>query len=105
MKSIIKKWKEYDTVNLPKADHLHKLSNSARRRLVREATKTPMTTLKELELGYNNCCPGSSPVKVLWGRQLIKSGLESTQRYVGDSKVKYKRILWSDETNIFWPSD
>ena len=27
----------------------HKLSDRARRRLVREATKTPMTTLKELQ--------------------------------------------------------
>ena len=35
-------------VNLPRADRPHKLSDCARRRLVREATKTPMATLKEL---------------------------------------------------------
>src|SRR4029434_7923429 len=50
VKSIIKKWKEYGTcVNLPRAGRLPKLSDRARRRLVREATKTPMTTLKELQ--------------------------------------------------------
>src|SRR4029434_8392040 len=47
VKSIIKKWKEYGTcVNLPRAGRPHKLSDRARRRLVIEATKTPMTTLK-----------------------------------------------------------
>ena len=50
VKSIIKKWKEYVTcLNLPKAGRPHKQSDRARRRLVREATKTPMTTLKELK--------------------------------------------------------
>src|SRR4029434_8311483 len=77
VKSIIKKWKEYGTfVNLLIAGRPHKLSDRARRRLVREATKTPMTTLKELqasaaemgETAYNNCCPGSSPIKALWKR-------------------------------------
>src|SRR4029434_10363380 len=50
VKSIIKKWKEYGTcVNLPRAGRPHKLSDLARRRLVREATKTLMTTLKDLQ--------------------------------------------------------
>ena len=50
VKSIIKKWKEYGTcVNLPRAGHPHKLSDRARRTPVKEATKTPMITLKELQ--------------------------------------------------------
>ena len=36
-------------INLPGARCHHKLSDLARRRLVREATKTPMATLKELK--------------------------------------------------------
>ena len=41
---------QYGTcVNLPKAGRPHRLSDFARRKLVREATKTPMTTLKELQ--------------------------------------------------------
>ena len=55
VKSILKKWKEYGTcVNLPRAGRPHKL---------REATKTPMTTLKELqasaaEMGETHLLPG-----------------------------------------------
>lgn len=46
---IIKKWKECGKrVKMPRAGLLHKLSECARRRLVREANKTPLTTLKEL---------------------------------------------------------
>lgn len=44
VKSIIRKWKECGTaVNLPRADRSQKLSEGARRRLVREDTKRPMT--------------------------------------------------------------
>ena len=35
--------------NLPKAGRPHRLTDRARRKLVREATRTPMTTLKELK--------------------------------------------------------
>ena len=50
VKSIINKWIEYGTcVNLARAGRPHKLSDRAKRRLVREATKTPMTTQKELQ--------------------------------------------------------
>ena len=48
--SIIRKWKEYvTTLTLPRADCLTKLSKRARRTLVREVTKNPMTTLTELQ--------------------------------------------------------
>ena len=47
--SIIRKWKEYGTTQtLPRAGHPTKLRNRART-LVRDVTKNPMTTLKELE--------------------------------------------------------
>ena len=50
VKSIIQKWIDYGTcVNLPRSGRPHKLSDRARSRLAREATKTPMTTLKELQ--------------------------------------------------------
>ena len=48
--SIIRKWKEHGiTLTLPIADCPTKLSNLARRILVREVTKNPMTTLTELQ--------------------------------------------------------
>ncbi|MGH0162753.1 UNVERIFIED_CONTAM: hypothetical protein FKN15_064569 [Acipenser sinensis] len=50
VKSIIKKWKEYGTTaTLPREGRPPKLSDQVRRALVREATKRPMVTLKELE--------------------------------------------------------
>jgi transposase len=50
IKSIIKKWKEYGTTtNLPREDRPPKLTDQARRALIREATKKPKTTLKEMQ--------------------------------------------------------
>ena len=48
--SIIRKWKEYGTTQtLPRAGCPTKLRNWARRTLVREMTKNPMTKLTELQ--------------------------------------------------------
>ena len=48
--SILRKWKEYGTTwTLPRAGRPNKLSNRARRTLVREVTKNLMTTLRELQ--------------------------------------------------------
>jgi transposase len=50
IKSIIKKWKEYGTTtNLPREDRPPKLTDQARRALIRGATKRPMITLKEMQ--------------------------------------------------------
>ncbi len=50
VKSIIKKWKVYGTTqNLLRAGCPPKLSSRVRRALVREASKRPMTTLKDLQ--------------------------------------------------------
>ena len=50
IKSIIKKWKEYGTtIHLPRECHPPNLTDQARRALIREATKRPKITLKELQ--------------------------------------------------------
>jgi transposase len=50
IKYIIKKWKEYGTTtNLPREGRPPKLIDQARRALIREATKRPKITLKELQ--------------------------------------------------------
>ena len=47
--TIIKKWKPYGTTKtLPILGRPSKMDDQARRRLIREATKRPMATLKEL---------------------------------------------------------
>ena len=49
-KSIIKKWKEYGTTtNLPREGRPPKLTDQARRALIREATKRPKIILKQLQ--------------------------------------------------------
>src|SRR4029434_882749 len=100
VKSIIKKWKEYGPcVNLPRAGRPHKLSDRARSRLVREATKTPMTTLKEFQASAADM--GETVARVLHQSKLygrdplfkkthIKYQLEFAERQVGDSMVKWK---------------
>ena len=48
--SIILKWKKFGTTKtLPRAGRLAKLSYRGRRALVKEVTKSPMVTLKELQ--------------------------------------------------------
>ena len=48
--SVIKKWKEYGTTtNLPREGRPPKLKDQARKALIREATKRPKITLKELQ--------------------------------------------------------
>jgi transposase len=50
IKSIIKHFKEYGTTtNLPREGHPPKLTDQTRRALIREATKRPKITLKELQ--------------------------------------------------------
>jgi transposase len=50
IKSIIKKWKECGTTtNLPREGRPPKLTDQARRTIIREATKRPKITLKELQ--------------------------------------------------------
>lgn len=119
VKSIIKKWKEYGTcLNLPRAGRPYKLRDRARRRLMREATKTPTTTLKEFKASLAQMGKTVHTTTVaralhqlkLYGRVAkrkpllkkahIKSHLEFAQRHVGDSKVNWKKVIWADETKF-----
>ena len=50
VKTVIKKWKVYDTTKtLPRSGRPSKLDDQARRILIGKATKRPMETLKELQ--------------------------------------------------------
>lgn len=49
VQSIIRKWKEYGTANLPRRCRPPKLTGRARRALIRDAAKRPMVTLEELQ--------------------------------------------------------
>ena len=119
VKSIIKKWKEYGTTaTLPREGRPPKLSDQVRRALVREATKRPMVTLKELERStaeMGETVHGTTITRTLhkaglYGRVArrkpllkkthIKSRLDFAKRHVGDTANMWKKVLWSDETKI-----
>ncbi|MBN3275160.1 TCB1 transposase, partial [Polyodon spathula] len=119
IKAIIKKWKEYGTTtNLAREGHPPKLTDQARRELIREATKRPKIILKELQSSTAEI--GVSVHRTTLSRTLHRAGLYGrvarkkpllkeknkqtrlvfTKRHVRDSPDIWKKVLWSDETKI-----
>ena len=73
--SIIRKWKEYGTTQtLPRSGRPTKLSNWARRTLVRKVTKNPITTLTELQSSFAKI---GEPA----GRTTISAALHKSRLY------------------------
>ena len=87
IKSMNKKWKEYGTTtNLPREDRSTKLTDRTRRVLIREATKRPKITLKELQ---------SSTAEIGISVHSIKKKIRKhvwcfAKRHVGDSPDIWK---------------
>ena len=75
VKTIIKKWKAYGTTEtLPRSSRPSTLNDQARRRLIREATKRPMATFKELQafMAKTGHCVYVTTIS----QELHKSGLD-----------------------------
>jgi transposase len=116
IKSIIKTLKEYGTTtNLPREGCPPKLMDQAWRAVIREATKRPKISLKELqsstaEIGVSVHRPYTPQSWALWEEWPEKSHclkkknkqthLVFAKRHVGDSPNIWKKELWSDETKI-----
>ena len=74
IKSIIKKWKEYDTTtNLPREGCPPKLMYQAMKALIRETTKRPKITMKELQSSTAEI--GVSVHRTPFSRTLHRAGL------------------------------
>ena len=74
VQSIIRKWKEYGTTaNLPRYGRPPKLTDWARRALIREAAKRPIVTLEELQRFTAQV--GESVLRTTISRALHKSAL------------------------------
>ena len=87
--SIIRKWKEYGTTQtLPRAGCPTKLSNWARRTLVREVTKNPMTTLTELQ---SSLAEMGEPVR----RTTVSAALHKSRLYGGVARRNPRRRKWN----------
>jgi hypothetical protein len=112
--SIVLKWKKFGTTNtLPKAGRLAKLNNRGRRALVRELTKNPMVTLKELQNSSVEMGEPSRRTTIyaalhqsgLYGRVAGRKPLLSKRhdsplgvfpKAPKDSPTMRKKILWSE---------
>uniref|UniRef100_A0A8K9UU17 Transposase Tc1-like domain-containing protein n=1 Tax=Oncorhynchus mykiss TaxID=8022 RepID=A0A8K9UU17_ONCMY len=119
IKSIIKIWKEYGTTtNMPREGRPPKLTDQARRALIREATKRLTITLNELQSSTAEI--GMSVHRTTLSRTLHRAGLYRSvdrrkpllkeknkqthlvfaKRHVGESPNIWKKVLWSDKTKI-----
>ena len=117
--SIIRKWKECGTMQtLPRAGHLNKLYNWARRILVRKVSKNPMTTLTELQSSLVEMeepatrTPFSATLhisrfygrvatrKPLLRKRHMTAHLEFAKRHVKDSESMRQNILWSNDRKL-----
>jgi hypothetical protein len=112
---LFKKLKECGTTtNLPRGGRPPKLTDQARRALIREATKrlnvrscnAPRWRLEYLsigslyavhstELGFMEEWPEKKPLLQEKNKQ---THLVFTKRHVGDTPNIWKKVLWSDET-------
>jgi transposase len=74
IKSIFKEWKVYDTTtNLPREGRPPKLTDQARRVLIRETTERPKITPKELQSSTAEI--GVSVYRTTLSRTLHRAGL------------------------------
>ena len=118
VKTIIKKWKAYGTTKtLPISRCPSKLDDQARR-LIRDATKRPMTILKEQRvfMAKNDHCVHVTTIsralhksdlydRVARRKPLIKtahleSNLRNAKNHSGDAEAMWQKVLWSDETKM-----
>ena len=104
IKSIIKQCKEYGTTTkLPREGLPPKLTDHARGALIRDATKRPKITMKELQSSTAEI--GVSVHRTTLSHTLHRAGLYrsnclKSKRHAGDSANTWKKVLWSDETKM-----
>lgn len=119
VQSIIKKWRANGTTNtLPRSGHQSKLDDRARKTLIREGTKRPKATLKDLQdfMAVTDWSVHVTTISQalheagLYGRVARKkpflknchtpSRLRSAKIHLEDPVTMWKKVLWSDETKI-----
>lgn len=93
-------WSLVRTISsFPKAGHPTSLSNQARRALVREVTKNPMATQKEVQMSSIEIGKPAGRRTISINRAfMVKVCLDGW--HLKDSESMRKKVLWSDETKI-----
>uniref|UniRef100_A0A803JRB0 N-acetylgalactosaminidase, alpha- n=1 Tax=Xenopus tropicalis TaxID=8364 RepID=A0A803JRB0_XENTR len=119
VRAIIHKWQNHGTVvNLPRSGRPTKITPRAQRQLIREATKDPRTTSKELQaslasikvsvhdstirkrLGKNGLHGRFPRHKPLLSKQNIMARLNFAKKHLNDCQDFWENILWTDETKV-----
>uniref|UniRef100_A0A803K8A0 Transposase Tc1-like domain-containing protein n=1 Tax=Xenopus tropicalis TaxID=8364 RepID=A0A803K8A0_XENTR len=111
-------WNTVKTWTLPRTGHPSKIDEKTRRKLVREATKRPTATLKELQeyLASTGCVVHVTTISHilhmsgLWGRVVrqkpflmkknIQARLHFAKTHLKSPKSMWEKVLWSDETKV-----
>ena len=103
---------------LPRSGRPFKLSNRARRKLVRDVTVNPSVTLKDLQVSMSemgvsvhqstiSCSLHKTDLygqvarkKPLLKKTHLKARMEFTKKHLNDTAGMWRKVLWSDETKI-----
>uniref|UniRef100_A0A3B3DJG5 Transposase n=1 Tax=Oryzias melastigma TaxID=30732 RepID=A0A3B3DJG5_ORYME len=119
VRAIIHKWRKHGTVvNLPRSGRPPKITPRAQRQLIREVTKDPRATSKELQasltsikvsvhdstirkrLGKNGLHGRVPRRKPLLSKKNIKARLNFAKKHLDDCQDFWENILWTDETKV-----
>uniref|UniRef100_A0A8C4S766 Transposase n=1 Tax=Erpetoichthys calabaricus TaxID=27687 RepID=A0A8C4S766_ERPCA len=119
VRAIIHKWQKHGTVvNLPRSGRPTKITPRAQRRLIREVTKDPRTTAKELQaslasikvsvhdstirkrLGKNGLHGRFPRRKPLLSKKNIRARLNFAKKHLNDCQDFWENTLWTDETKL-----
>uniref|UniRef100_A0A8C6P1G5 Transposase Tc1-like domain-containing protein n=1 Tax=Nothobranchius furzeri TaxID=105023 RepID=A0A8C6P1G5_NOTFU len=112
VRAIIHKWQQHGTVvNLPRSGRPTKITPRAQRQLIREVTKDPRTTFKELQtslasvkvsvhdstIRHKHRFPRHKP---LLSKKNIKARLNFAKKHLNDCQDFWENTLWTDETKV-----
>uniref|UniRef100_A0AAY5L6C3 Transposase Tc1-like domain-containing protein n=1 Tax=Esox lucius TaxID=8010 RepID=A0AAY5L6C3_ESOLU len=110
VKTVIIKWRKYGTTEtLPRAGHPSKIDEKTRRKLVREASKSPTAILKELQefLASTDCVLHVTTISRILhmnGPFLTKKNIQARLKFaktnIKSPKSTWENVLWSDETKV-----
>uniref|UniRef100_A0A8C6VYB8 Transposase Tc1-like domain-containing protein n=1 Tax=Nothobranchius furzeri TaxID=105023 RepID=A0A8C6VYB8_NOTFU len=119
VRAIIHKWQQHETVvDLPRSGRPTKITPRSQRQLIREVTKDPRTTSKELQaslastkvsvhsstirkrLGKNGLHGRFPRHKPLLSKKNIRACLNFAKKHLNDCQDFWENTLWTDETNV-----
>uniref|UniRef100_A0A8C6KDX3 Transposase Tc1-like domain-containing protein n=1 Tax=Nothobranchius furzeri TaxID=105023 RepID=A0A8C6KDX3_NOTFU len=119
VRAIIHKWQQHGTVvNLPRSARPTKITPRAQRQLIREVTKDPRTTSKELQaslasikvkvhdstirkrLGKNGLHGRFPRHQPLLSKKNVRARLNFAKKHLNDCQDFWENTLWTDETKV-----